>query len=120
MNVLDHPITVVRSGLRWRLVGAVSRAFVPGRVAVTIARRVYAYRWPLPPGVMEHECVHVRQFERERYLMWIRYVRSFLAGWIRTRSRQRAYAENPYEVEACERADQIAAASRVVEVDDRS
>lgn len=93
-------VRVRGSGLRWKIVGSISRGFVPGRVAVTIGRTIFIYRDPLPDGVMDHEKIHVLQFEREGVRMAVKYVWYYVRGWIRFRDRREAYLRNPYEVEA--------------------
>lgn len=87
----------VTSGFRWRAVGGLSRLFVPGRMAVTLGRRIYVYRQALEPDVVRHELQHVLQFEKEGIKMWAKYVWFFMRDWIRFGNRRTAYLENPYE-----------------------
>lgn len=93
-------IRIVTMGSIWRIVGAVSAWFVPGRAAVTLGRTVYAYVSPLPPTELDHERIHILQFQREGFRMWPKYMWFFVRNWLRFRDRRTAYLENPYEVEA--------------------
>jgi len=67
--------------------------FLPSRfVAITLGRHVFTPLTTLPPHILRHEAVHVRQWERHGYIPFL-----FRYLWFHFRC---GYEHNPFEIDA--------------------
>jgi hypothetical protein len=80
-----------------------ARLLVPNWLAITIGRRIFAWR-PLDEVELAHELAHVRQWSRYGLLYIPRYLR---ASWRARRAGHDGYRDNPFERAAFAAADAV-------------